>query len=256
MKQARRFLIFLFILYGAKGLAAPSWSKDQTVKHVSDKVIIVTCSGSGLAKDLAFQNAVRQCGSIAANEVNSSFTTKSVVIETESDSPRLHSEVSSEKQVTGLKPKTEREFTEPVAEGFVTFLQANYDLSRATVTSVRDDTSDADVQTPSRSIESMAKDKSSSEIQTKKSAVSFERTLTISMLPEKCSDYLIRGKRPRSFSCSANPMQVMVNVAEDTEIILRPATSTLLPKTLKIHKQREPASDYDAEVIDVQFDRH
>lgn len=256
MKRTRSFLIFLFFLYGAKGLAAPSWSKDKTVSHLSETVIVVTCDGKGLAKDLSFQSAIRQCNSIAANEANSAFTAKSVVVETESDSPRLHSEISSEKQVTGLQPQTKHELTEAIAEGFITFLQVKYDLSKATVTSVREDTSDADVQTPSRSIESMAKDKSSSEIQTKKSAVSFERTLTISMLPEKCSDYLIRGKRPRSFSCSANPMQVMVNVAEDTEIILRPATNTLLPKTLKIHKQREPASDYDAEVIDVQFDRH
>lgn len=255
MKHTRLILIFLFVLCGAKGLAAPSWSKDKTVNHLSEKVIVVTCEGRGLAKDLSFQSAIHQCNAIAANEANSSFTAKSIVIETESDAPRLHSEVSSEKQVTGLLPKTERELTEPAAEGFITFLQVKYDLSKATVTSVSDEASD-DIQTPSPTIESLAKDKSSSEIQIKKAAVSFERTLTISMLPEKCSDYLIRGKKPRSFSCSSNPMQVMVNVAEDTEIILRPATSTLLPKRLKIHKQRDPASAYDSEVIDVQFDRH
>ena len=255
MKSSRFFLILIMLTSERALAAAPLWSKDQTVKQ-NGKTIVVTCSGNGIAKDISFQSAVHQCNSIAASAANSAFISKSVVIETESQSPKLYSEISSEKQVTGLQPKTERELTEPGDEGFTTYIQVRYDLRTATVS-----TANEPIESPSddaqKSVVALADDRPSAQIKTEQSVVGSERTLTISMLPEKCADYIIRGKNPRSFPCKTNPMQVMVNVANDNEIILRPASSEFLPKALKVHRQqRGPANDYEAEAVDVMFNRH
>ncbi len=247
-------LALLFILYSLNGLAAPSWATGQTVKHITSKVVVVTCSGSGLARDLSFRSAVESCNAIAATEANSEFTSKSVVIETEAQAAKLYSEISSQKHVTGLTPKTEHESTAPSDNGFVAWIQARYDLSAATVTSINK-VSDSSGQKQGRLTEVQPQDDVSPDIKSKVSAVSTERALTITMIPEKCSDYLIRGKLPRSHSCQTNPMQIMVNVADDTEIILRPASSAFLPKTIKVYQEREPASEYESEVLDVVFDR-
>ena len=249
----KRSPLLASILTASICVAAPPWAADQTIRHFADKIILVNCRGEGLAKDLSFQNAIQQCNALAANEINNEFKFKSVVIETEKEGARLYSEISSQKQVTGLTPKTEREFSEFNEGGFTTWLQVRYDLKKAKVETIGDEP--PDFQTPETSVETLAKEAPSPEIKKKSLRNGSQRTLTLMTFPEKCSDYIVRGKNPRSHSCNTNPVHIMVNVAEDTEIILRPSSNSFRPKTLKVQRQREPANGYDNEVLDVQFER-
>jgi len=243
-----RIAILFFCLPLTVSLAAPPWSSDQTVKHVGEKVIVVTCSGEGLAKDLSFRQAINQCNSIAADEFNSQIHSKTVVIETESENAKLHSESYSEKTVSGLTPKTEKEFTEKSEEGFVTHLQVKYDLGNAKLVPVKDSGEvKAEVSDPA-SITVDATGAAPSTLKSKGLVQSKRRTVVIVTVP-RCVDVLIRGSQPRSHACT-NPMQLMV--MEGDEVILRPS-SEFLPKTLKIQK-RNPAS-YETESIQVQFER-
>lgn len=228
---------------------APAWSKDQAVKHVDSHTVIVNCRGDGLSRDLSFRSATQSCAAIAAAEKNSEFTTKQVVIETERESAKLFSSVESNKQVTGLQGKTEKESTTPIDSGFVTYLQVRYDLNAATVTNTKDET---DNEGKPQILVVQKNEKASTEIERKNIVGGADRSYTFQMSPEKCSDYLIRGKHPRTRKCSGAVMQITVNSAEDTEVILRPSDVHLLPVTIKVNRQ--PA-DSESEVVDVVFPR-
>lgn len=247
--------IILSVLAVSASHAEPPWAKDQVVRHVSDSVIVVTCNAEAVSRDLSFQAAIRSCSAIAANEKNSEFTTKSVVIENENSTAKLYSSTEAKKLATNLQPKTERSFTEPSENGFSTWLQARFDLSKAQVVSVKEDQEESLDENAKPAITEGENDKFNSGITIKKSIAGSSRTYLISMMPEKCRDYLIRGKQPRTRSCDTNPMRVMVDVSSDKEIVLRPASPVFLPKTLKVQKQRTPTSNYETEVLDVEFQR-
>ena len=195
-----------------------------------------------------------QCDSIAANEVNGDLTVKNVTVETEKESPKLYSEISSNKRVMGLHAKTEREFTEGSDVNFTTHLQVSYDLSVATVTTINEEPLKQSERNGPTVVILPSGSLSSPDIKRKKSIVGLNRTITVVMLPQ-CHDYIIMGKLPRTHSCPSNPMSLMVNSRDDTEIILRPS-SDFLPKTLKINK-REPASSESevSDVINIEFER-
>lgn len=247
-QSATALALFIVFIATASRADAPDWSKNQTVKR-NGATVLVTCEGEGLSRDLSFQAAMQSCASIAAAEKNSEFTTKQVVIETERESAKLFSSVESNKQVSGLHGKTEKENTRPTETGFITYLQVRYDLSAATVTTVHGETDDKS-DTPTLVVSK--NEKPSAEIERKKMISGSDRSYTIQMMPDKCTDYLIRGKRPRSRQCPSAVMQLTVNPVEDTEIILRPSDNHLLPVTIKVNGQ--PA-DAESEVVDVVFPR-
>lgn len=247
-------LTILSILAASASQAEPPWAKDQVVRHVSDSVIVVTCNAEAVSRDLSFDAALRACSSIAANEKNSEFTTKNVVIESEATTAKLYSATESKKLATNLQPKTERSVTEASENGFSTWLQVRFDLSKAQVVSIKDGQDEGE-ESKSSPLIAEPTEKSTSGISAKKAIASSSRTYLVSMMPEKCRDVLIRGKQPRTRTCDTNPMRIMVDVSADEEIILRPSSSEFLPKTLKVQRQRTPSSNYDTEVLDVQFQR-
>lgn len=246
--------LFITILAASASQAEPPWAKDPVIRYVSDNVIVVTCNAEAVSRDLSFDVALRACSSIAANEKNSEFTSKSIVIESEATSAKLYASTESKKTATNLQPKTEKSVTETSENGFSTWLQVRFDLSKAQVISVKDEQAD-DEDTKSSPLIAEPTEKSTSGISAKKVKAGSSRTYLISMIPEKCRDILIRGKQPRTRACDTNPMRVMVDVSADDEIILRPESPVFLPKTLKVQKQRTPSSNYDTEVLDVTFQR-
>jgi hypothetical protein len=247
-QSATALALFIVFIATVSRADAPAWSKNQTVKR-SGATVLVTCQGEGLSRDLSFQAAMQSCASIAAAEKNSEFTTKQVVIETERESAKLFSSVESNKQVSGLHGKTEKENTTPTETGFITYLQVRYDLSAATVTTVQDET---DYKSDSPALVVPKNEKPSTEIERKKMIAGSDRSYTIQMMPVKCTDYLIRGKRPRSRQCPGTVMQLAVNPVEDTEIILRPSDNHLLPVTIKVNRR---SADAESEVVNVVFPR-
>ncbi|MBL7670753.1 MAG: hypothetical protein JNM39_09720 [Bdellovibrionaceae bacterium] len=248
MNQSATLTIFIVFIATVSLADAPTWSKGPTVKRVG-ATALVTCQGEGLSRDLSFQAATQSCAAIAATEKSSEFTSKQVVIETERESAKLFSSVESNKQISGLHGKTEKESTTPTETGFVTYLQVRYDLNVATVTTVSD-TSDAKPEAQLLIVPN--NEKPSIEIERKSISAGLDRSITIQMIPEKCADFLVRGKRPRSHKCSSTVMHVTVNPTEDTEIILRPSDNHLLPVLIKVNRQ--PANA-ESEVVDVVFPR-
>jgi hypothetical protein len=255
MQLLVNFLILTILAASVSQAEPPLWSKDQVVRHISDNIIVVTCSAEAVSRDLSFESALHSCSAIAANEKNSEFTTKNIVIESESTTAKLYSSTEAKKLATNLQPKTEKSVTEPSESGFSNLLQVRYDLSKARVITVQEDQNENHEEDSAPVVTEEIKGKSTDGITIKRSISSNSRTYLISMMPEKCRDYLIRGKQPRTRSCEENPMRIMVDVSSDTEIILRPASSALLPKTLRVQKQRIPAKSYQTEVLDVQFPR-
>lgn len=240
--------LFIVFIATASRADAPAWSKSQTVKRIG-AIALITCQGEGLSRDLSFQAAMQSCASIAATEKNSEFTSKQVVIETEREAAKLFSSVESNKQVSGLHGKTEKESTAPTETGFVTYLQVRYDLNAATVTTVKNE---AEEKAETQTLAIQKNERPSIEVERKNIIAGADRSYTIQMMPEKCTDYLVRGKRPRSRQCPSAVMQLTVNPVEDTEIILRPFDNHLLPVTIKVNRQ--PA-DAESEVVDVVFPR-
>ena len=230
--------------------AAPSWSEGPTVKRIGAQAVVISCRGSGIARDLSYSQAKANCTSLALGEISSEIKTKNVIIESETQTPKLYSETVSNNVAKGLAGTTEKELTESAEGGFTTYLVMKFDLSTVSISAAPEE---PEVLHESSLGTQQVKDETSAEISVKRLEISSARTITIQMIPEKCADLIVRGRKPRSYQCNSNPMQVMVDFLEDDEIILRPTSPEFMPQTIKIHKARVPANQYES--VDAQFKR-
>lgn len=229
---------------------APLWSKGQTVKHIDSNTVVILCEAKGLSRELAYREAQQSCAALASDQKANRIKISQVIVESESEPAKLYASMESEKQVTGLTGKVENESTIETGGYFTTYLQVRYDLRNAMVTLPKEDNDEPTAETP---LLIPTKEKVSSGIDRKELVTDATRSITV-QLSDRCADYIVRGKRPRSRSCgTSNVIQVMVNAETDQEVIFRPADTRFLPTTVKVNRGRVPATE--GEVLDVQFQR-
>lgn len=229
---------------------APPWSKGPTVKRIDSNTVVLLCEAKGLSRELSYREAQQSCAALASDQKTNTIKVSQVVVESESEPAKLYASVESEKQVTGLTGKVENESTIETDGVFTTYLQIRYDLRNVTVTSTKENDAKPATEMP---LLVSPKEKVSIGIERKELVTDATRSITV-QLSDRCVDYIIRGKRPRSRSCgNANVIQVMVNAESDQEIIFRPTDNHFLPATVKVNRGRTPAAE--SEVLDVQFQR-
>lgn len=251
MKSLNWTIIVLFMLTAAVSQAeAPPWSKGPTVKRIDSNTVVILCEAKGLSRELSYREAQQSCAALASDQKANTIKVSQVVVESESEPAKLYASVESEKQVTGLTGKVENESTIETGGDFTTYLQVRYDLRNVTVSSSKEDD---DKPTAEATLLVPPKEKVSSSIDRKELVTDATRSIAV-QLSDRCVDYIVRGKRPRSRSCgNSNVIQVMVNAKTDQEVIFRPADTNFLPATVKVNRGRIPSAE--SEVLDVQFQR-
>lgn len=231
----------------------PSWSKEETLKQVGS-ILYVVCDGAGPSRDLARKFALDSCLTTAANQVNSNFKVTSLSLETEK-SVNFHSEVSSNKTVTGLVCNPQSEYSEEKDGQHFVWLKCIYDTSKAKVVSVAEKMNLAD-ESKSQSIVQAKKTTSyirtyGKSVEQKGIVQSSMRSIALTSIP-RCDSVLIRGAKPRSVNCEEMPLTLTV-LPDDREIIVR--SSGFLPKHIQLD-QRRPSTTDSQENLEVYLERN
>ncbi len=242
--------LFTALVSSVSWAEAPTWARGPTVKHVGPSTVVINCEGQGLTADVSYRDAVQKCSTIAANEKNSEFTTKQLVIET-NESANLYSEISTNKHVTGLNGQGIGEKTDKTESGFSTWLQMKFDLSKAKIVNVAEPIETVGGDKATKSLTDISPMKPASSATEEKQLVQGDDRLWIVTTVPRCLQVMIRGERPRSIPCKS-PMNLSINSVTDKELIFV-APKGYLPKILKVKNGRLPAS-YETNSIEVFFD--
>jgi hypothetical protein len=171
---------------------ASNGSQSDLPKRIG-KTLTISCRGEASDRYIAMRLALDQCRSLATEFLKTSFTVRSLTVQTNHDSS-FHSEISSSNNLTGLECKIIKK-EEAEKDGVATVaLDCEYDTSKLTITSI--------AQRPVSDVNS-----------------SVVRSIVLSSIPI-CSDIVLTGLRARTIKCSVNPLRLTL-YPEDKEVIIR-----------------------------------
>lgn len=223
-----RFTASLLIAISANFVAVPHsfaiplWATQNTLKK-DGAALTVVCSGQSTSLDFARQNALENCARTVSTQLSSTATVKTISIETEK-SVAFHSEVFSEKSISGLKCDVLKDEVETTAQGITVWIKCKYDLSKVFVQERQSPPISADKQEQNIAIKQT---KNNLRSDRKVSKQTFVQVGSVPM----CSTILIRGSKPRMIQCPNNPTDIGIENG-DEEIIVR--AEGYQPKTMPI----------------------
>lgn len=204
MRALNIIFILIPLCWVAKAASgAPQWSNMPSKK--TKQSIMVSCEGSGPAKDISLRLAIGQCVSMASDQIIGDFHVQSISVQTQK-STGFHEEVSADRHVEGLSCEIQKQEIQ-IEEGmYRAWILCNFDLSN--VKSVPG-------EKPSVGFRSIS---------------SSSRSIIFSTVPQ-CDSILIRGELGRVVECKSNSMQLLLQPG-DEELIVR--AKDYLPQHLSI----------------------
>ncbi|MGE4130246.1 MAG: hypothetical protein AB7F86_01340 [Bdellovibrionales bacterium] len=189
------------------------------------RVITLTCIGTGASSSVARQSAISDCKRDAANFLSKSTEVRSLTVETE-ERVSYHSSVQEDLTVKNLNCDPINEAVQKIDDSYEVRLQCRFDLSKAEVAET--------VKGPKRQRANASFFDSSGRNVATANAGEFIQSdkypISISSIP-MCTEVLIRGEKPRSVKCTANPT-VLNMEPTDVEIIIR--SSGFIPRKFKV----------------------
>lgn len=231
---------------------APDWVKEPVRK--SGQHVFVSCKGEAAERSLAYRLALNECKAIAAEQINSEFTSRSILVETESDTA-LHTEISSAKQVHGLDCLDAKEYVEEKDDTVRLFLRCRFDSKVAKIVS-KDDTKEENNSVSEEKSETQVfvqePQKHDGEFSRKGIISSSTRSVILSTVPP-CKSVTIVSKFPRVIRCKSIPVTFKVDPTTDKELIIR-GPKHLKSQHIDLRKQRKPASEPGAIRLEVYFE--
>lgn len=250
-----RGLLFFILSFGAillngpNVLAIPPWAKSET-QTMKGSIYEVVCFGDGPSLDFARKTAVNSCLASASRARITSFSVKSLTIQTEKDST-IQEEVSESFSVIGLNCKPLKEELEEISGGVKVWLKCQFDLSKGKIIPK----SDENVQSKSPpeisegtavlNSESLTKLKSNRSVSSSYVKGGLTKVLNIASVP-RCESILIHGKATRLVRCEGNPVQVTIN-SDDKSLTIR--ALNCLPKIVELR-----AGNWREDAIEVFLD--
>lgn len=189
--STRMFIAAALFLPLSGQAEAPAWVRQDAFKRTGS-ILTLVCRGEG-PDDLARREALSKCRAAAADHANADFQVTTLSVETEK-SIGFHEEVSSQKTVTGLECAVKDEYIEQKDGFFVAYLKCSFDLSKAKIVS------------------EPAEEPAQVELGENK-------VLYLSSIP-KCDSVIVKGSRPRTITCKANPTPIQFQPG-DRSIIIR-----------------------------------
>lgn len=158
------------------------------------------CEGLGPSRDIALKEAIKQCVSMATDQIVGDYNVKSLTVETEKDAS-YHEEITANRSVEGLTCSIKREETTEDDGSYDTWLLCNFNLEKIKFT--------------------WFKPKEAGRYIT-----SEDKSIIFATVPP-CDSILITGKSPRIIECKSNPMEFLQKKG-DQEYIIR--ANGYLPK--------------------------
>lgn len=237
--------LLLFFASG-QAQAMPSWATRRAPVLAASGIYQAVCSGTGPSPEMARSEALQGCKSSVVSQLSSSGEAKTISIETETD-VSIFQEISEAATFKDLICSQEREEIEEVDAGsFRVWLLCSFDLKKvqplATEKSANNKPS-----TATKASLSTLKDLPLRAPQPR--IVSQDKfTITLAVVPF-CSKLLIRGARPRTITCQANPVSVVLERTDTEMIVIAPKA---IPKTLPLNDRVWS----DNEVVQVILETH
>jgi hypothetical protein len=220
--------------------------------------ISLTCQSDGPSRDISYRLALQSCRSMAADNIDSSARTKTLIVESESDLA-MHSETESNHTIQGLDCLEQKIRVSEYDGGYRTLLRCKFSLAGAKVVS----TADAKIQEIHQAREestSLIADPGLAHIKQRKGDTpkrgaylqSHDRPLILTTIPKAESVLIVNTKGSRVVRIRDNPTTLSIS-PDDTQIIIR--AKGFSPTHLNLSKRNNPDALSDAESLEVALER-
>ena len=201
------------------------WAKKNTIQKSGTQITLV-CEGKGPSVSFARKEAINNCQVAVWQFLNHETKITTLSIETEY-SVGFHQEVEEKSRITNLICMPIRDEIIERNDQFQVWIECQFDLSKAQIKL----SPDKNEKTKIRKVfqpEGLIVTRPSSLI-----GIDHDhRTIYLESVPS-CESILVRGKRPRTITCDANPMALILDES-DSEIIVR--AKGFQPKTIQLQK--------------------